>query len=970
MGQTCETIGKSITENEFMKKLKSLGENDNEIANKKTIEPETNIKNIENKTANNEEPSFIDKFKSFIGDFNPTDSIVNPNLNNSKYYKYKCPIKKGITEVSLNLKFILSKISIGFCCSHNPMKKSVFVTEINFTQRLFPLITNYGFEPIVEGTFELQKQFTFNELENSYLKITVYEFEQMSEGQQNEFKTQNSLSSLNQRIRNCNYLSYFEMDLLSFLFRPNKCDFALMGQSPISPNARIFFNLDIEHRSSVGINANTSNQYINQLSVINKESVRISRGAGRINYQTGPITINELKDYDILLESDENKAEYYYSSLNNEKAEIIKNLGYETITNFVMFIKGKNREEIVTNTHIKRNNTKMDMTNNGINNEDKVSTICVDVINNNNYSNTNYTNNNLKNNKPNNNNYNNDEDDFFDDLINKFKQQFDFLSSDSSSPSNQNHSLSLNNLPIITQMRNVTFTELGYKYNTSFFYMINNDKNISEYKRSQGVLCCDIYPKISSIYDTLLNNQSNPSSIINSCDLLFRYLSISSNKIKLYFHYQSMDELNRMVILLMDIFSSLSVCLKYTTKENEISKILKVINLIIRRQELNNDCICYCIRKFNGSTSGAYSKYYSSIFQINSNLSSKLNLIDDTDLIELYAILYFRNRFLRQAILNSLCNSIITSQADQINIFLYETKYDEELNRYLAGDARNYINNILRTPNFFSNLTSGNHNKLLKYIFLYQYSLNVFNYPFDFTHFKDNQIIMNYMKNHIRRTGVSNLSPEFLDCIYYLTDSIIAFNEINNAMITSTNAYDQLNIYKLFEYQHVALLYYYEKNSNYLLMDYSLLEKAINILFDIDNMMSTPKIFWFYYHSSHLITRGHIKWFIINICNNKFKSLAYHWSMNIRFMFFKTLLFTINHRIKQKEGKYFKQYLLSNLQNKSHTGLPNEEDAINDFQTANTEYEQWLKGTRNGNESYPELQLDYVQNDFIDGVKL
>ena len=75
----------------------------------------------------------------------------------------------------------------------------------------------------------------------------------MTESQLNTFKSQNGL---NGNLPEYKYFSYFEINLLSFLFRPNKCDFAMLGETPLSPSARIVFNCDIEEKGTIVIQAN------------------------------------------------------------------------------------------------------------------------------------------------------------------------------------------------------------------------------------------------------------------------------------------------------------------------------------------------------------------------------------------------------------------------------------------------------------------------------------------------------------------------------------------------------------------------------------------------------------------------------------------------------------------------------------------------------------------------------------------
>ena len=907
-------------------------------------------KNNPQPTSEPENPNYLETLKSFFEDIKAQSITNNLNLTANKSYKYECPIKSQLGNSPYDLNFIISNIKIKSCISNNKFRKSAYVTEISFTQKNFPIIVNYGPTPLIDGKFDFHKEFTIDELENSFLNISIYEFDQMSENQLNSFKTQNEV---NGNLPQCKYFSYFEISLISFLFRPNKCDFAMMGQTPLSSGTRIAFNCDIEYKTSITIRANIFTGYniINQLTLKNKNSCKgIGKDrSGGIVYKTGLLSINDLKFSDLILESDDSLNEYYYISLNSLKAKIIKKLGEESINQFLEFIKGKQLKEIQTNINMKRHNSVSDFNKNSNDlndNEDKISTICSDNTNQNIFGN------------------------FFGGI--KFSTNNTITEKDSFAV------LSLSNLPSITQMRNIIFTELGYRYNTTIFYILNNDINIIEYQKSIGISFNDIYSKIFPIYQAISNNPSS-NDIINYSQFLLQLLRTSVDYDSLYFQYQTYDDLSKMIIALMGICSSFILFLSKTSDKNVILSILQIINIILKRQELNNDCICYCIRKLNlkgTSPKTNYNDFYLNLFKLNSLAKEKIDLIDDNSyLIELYAILYFKKKYIRQAILNSFSNNIVQCDTSETNIFLYELKYDEELNGYLSDSTKGYIlNNILKSPDFFSNLTSGNHNKLLKFILSYQDNININKYPYDFIHFKDNKFLLDHMKKYIKTTQIENISNEFHDSIGYLTKSILAFNEINAVMITSTNAYDLNNVYQLFEYLKRIIMYYYKENKQYFLMDYSLLEKAILILIQIDNMISIPKIFWFYYYVSHLVSRGNLKWFIKNICNKNFDLFAYHWSNRIRYIFFKLLLFIMCNRIKIGEGKYFNENLLNdffkNQQIQKKTLYMDE--ARKDFNEALKDYQEWKQTAigKNGMIKFPELLLPYVKNEYIDGIKL
>ena len=59
------------------------------------------------------------------------------------------------------------------------------------------------------------------------------------------------------------------------------------------------------------------------------------------------------------------------------------------------------------------------------------------------------------------------------------------------------------NLPIITQISCLYFTEYGPLYNTSFLHLINNDTEIQNYRKNLNISSEDFYLRLKDKYDYL-----------------------------------------------------------------------------------------------------------------------------------------------------------------------------------------------------------------------------------------------------------------------------------------------------------------------------------------------------------------------------------------------------------------------------------------------------------------------------------
>ncbi len=170
------------------------------------------------------------------------------NKENIESYKFECHEKNILTKKTLNLQFIFTQIRIKHCISHNPSRISTYIIELSIGRKNFNLIINKGNEPIIpqEMLFEINKEFTLKELEETYFSINIYEYiEEIN-------VNLNQICILPPELKSkCKYNSYFNMDLLSFLFKSKKCDFLMMGNNQLSTNTRISFICDILHKEKI-----------------------------------------------------------------------------------------------------------------------------------------------------------------------------------------------------------------------------------------------------------------------------------------------------------------------------------------------------------------------------------------------------------------------------------------------------------------------------------------------------------------------------------------------------------------------------------------------------------------------------------------------------------------------------------------------------------------------------------------------
>ena len=827
----------------------------------------------------------------------------------SDCYKFDYQQNNIMLDKKLNLKFIFYNFKVKYCISHKPSRDSIYITEIKIGEKTFPLIINQGQSPnipnnedIYNGFFE-QKEYTLNELDNSFLFINIYEF---LEDIRPSLK--DSLTILpNEYKTKCSYNSFFRISLLSFLFKSMKCDFSMMGNNQLSAKTRIAFNCYIEHREKITIKAKSLNlQTITKLVLRLNEQENLESVSKQpdncFTLITPPITMNEFQRADLLLETNESKDYYDYISLNGLKAIILRDLGLNLLNeenSFINIIFHKPVNIKISSSNIQKSNL------NSLNN-----------------------NFNLLQNNPTNN------------LLNQRTNKRSFLF--------------LDNLPIIGQIYNLYFTEYGNIYSTAILNLINEDPEINNYRQGKQISSEDFYKKLENYYIEL-NKQNYDIGIINEMHVL---LMRSIDTDRFMFLYKSKDQLNKMVLLLLNIGLKLIEKVKNTSEEYKIILLTKLINILMRREELDNAVIYDCINTF-GSTQFSprmpYNQLYFNLFDLyDLLLSNQYAPNNDSALIELFSRLYFQKKYIRLAILTSIYGQEFQYESNEKfnknDILLYDAINDEKLNEYLNKSLIKDFKSRLKDKNNFINKQFDNY-RLLKRIIAFMNEENINQYPLDFALFNDNNIILQKMEADINQIKIdtkndnSKLTNDFYESVMLLSNNYISISSLTNTLIQCTNGHNPNAVYTLFIYLKSLLDYYSSVSNSKLLMDYSVFQRATQLLSDKEDSLSLPRLFWFYYCCSNMIPSRNLKWFIVNIINKNFEKFAFHWSFTIRQVFFKLALFILSDKLKKEEGKLFKREKLLPFIRKSLNNAQNPyiKESCKDFNTIGKEYNEFYE---------------------------
>lgn len=141
----------------------------------------------------------------------------------------------------------------------------------------------------------------------------------------------------------------------------------------------------------------------------------------------------------------------------------------------------------------------------------------------------------------------------------------------------------------------------------------------------------------------------------------------------------------------------------------------------------------------------------------------------------------------------------------------------------------------------------------------------------------------------------------------FINDSSI-LNRFIQIIVSRTTVYDVNSVIKVFDILHA---FFQEYNENRIIssfpykVDYNLIWKACKLIFENDHYMCICKVLWFVYHNSHLFNIESYYNLLKLILNDWFFFLFFHWSFQVRNIFYYYLLFIIQHKLKCNFDKSF-----------------------------------------------------------------
>ena len=156
--------------------------------------------------------------------------------------------------------------------------------------------------------------------------------------------------------------------------------------------------------------------------------------------------------------------------------------------------------------------------------------------------------------------------------------------------------------------------------------------------------------------------------------------------------------------------------------------------------------------------------------------------------------------------------------------------------------------------------------------------------------------------------SLMNLIPVFIENMDIINNFILL-------IIKKTNAYETNAVFNFINILDLIFSQKLMQNSTENQFNFYIIQKAFIIIMNTDNSLSISKFIWFYYKHAHLMPMKHL----INIVNiifiPNFYNFFFHWSFQIREIFYYILLYIFEFRLKNRIAKVvnFKKQNVFNL---------------------------------------------------------
>lgn len=164
------------------------------------------------------------------------------------------------------------------------------------------------------------------------------------------------------------------------------------------------------------------------------------------------------------------------------------------------------------------------------------------------------------------------------------------------------------------------------------------------------------------------------------------------------------------------------------------------------------------------------------------------------------------------------------------------------------------------------------------------------------------EYLLNAILHELLVREIKQYPHQLMELVPLFINNSNIINEFIKQIVKKTNVYDVTAVFNLVSIIDSLFTAYSIRNPDtiYAKFDYNILSQAMKMIIQIDHSLCVAKFLWLYYKDAHLMSINHLGEICQSVFITKFYSLFFHWSWQVRNLFYYFVLYIIGFRIKNK----------------------------------------------------------------------
>ena len=252
----------------------------------------------------------------------------------------------------------------------------------------------------------------------------------------------------------------------------------------------------------------------------------------------------------------------------------------------------------------------------------------------------------------------------------------------------------------------------------------------------------------------------------------------------------------------------------------------------------------------------------------------------------------------------------VNSIKEQISEIKYIINENDKVNLTLNYQEHNWINKIKSRGLIF-------YDYILELITYIQQNLNKIdenNINTKWTNIPGINKIIEVINYDLIIKDAINYPKQIYEILPLFYSEVNIINHFIYSMIITTKIYDTESIHNMLNileylFNKVYEISNYTKNNIKDKIDYKIIKNSFFTIVNTDNSLAIAKYILFYYKNISVLSTKHVNKIIVFILRTNFFKLFFHWSFQIREIFYTFLIYIINYKIKNliKPNKQYKK---------------------------------------------------------------